>query len=109
MPDQHINGFYVALPETTLFSEQWKNLMPSTRCIFMAMLGKYWRKGDEANGKVRWKQEELVDKTGLSLNTIKRGLNELKEKEWLIVWEPGGRWLDGTTYEVNPIWANGKE
>lgn len=34
---------------------------------------------------------------------------ELIEAEWISVWEPGGRWLDGTTYEMAPEWANGKE
>jgi hypothetical protein len=73
------------------------------------MLLRYKRKGKDANGRVKWKQTELVKESGLSLRTVNRGLSDLKGTGWIAVWEPGGRWLDGTTYEVNPKWANGKE
>ncbi len=46
---------------------------------------------------------------GLSLKTIKRSLQDLKDEGWISVWEPGGRWIEGTTYEMAPEWANGKE
>lgn len=109
MSDQLIKGYYVAIPETTIKSKQWKALTASTRCIYQVMLLRYYRTGKEANGRVKWKQEELVDMTGFSPKTIITSLQTLKEREWLTIWEPGGRWLDGTTYEVNPKWANGKE
>lgn len=109
MPDQNIKGYFVAIPNTTLESEQWRNLTLSTRCVYTTMLIKYWRTGKEANGRVKWKQPELAEKAGLSLRTVITCLQELKEKGWITIWEPGGRWLDGTVYEMNPIWANGKE
>lgn len=109
MPDHYINGYYVAIPETTLSSEQWLNLTPSTRCVYTTMLRKYKRTGSEANGRVKWKQPELAKAVGLSLRTVITCLQELKDEGWISVWEPGGRWLDGTTYEIAPKWANGKE
>jgi hypothetical protein len=109
MSNQLINGYYVGIPETTLCSKQWQSLTPSTRCVYTAMLLKYKRKGKDANGRVKWKQPELAKKAGLSLRTTNTCLQELKDKEWITIWEPGGRWLDGTTYELNPSWANGKE
>lgn len=107
MPNQNINGYFVGLPETMLESKQWRALTPSTRCVYIAMLLKYRRTGKEANGRVKWKQPELAKKTGLSLKTVNSCLQELIENEWIAVWEPGGRWLDGTVYDVDPKWANG--
>jgi len=107
MSDHLINGYYVGLPENTLESKAWRTLTPSTRCVYTAMLLRYKRTGKEANGKVKWKQPELANKTGLSLKTVGTCLQELKDKEWITVWEPGGRWLDGTTYDVNPVYADG--
>ena len=109
MPEQKLIGKFVALPESTLDSKEWKELTSSTRCVYTAMLRKYRRTGKEANGRVKWKQPELAKKAGYSLRTVNTCLQELLEKRWITVWEPGGRWLDGTIYEVEPKWANGKE
>ncbi len=109
MPEQKLIGDWVALPESTLDSEQWKAFTASTCRVYTTMLRKYRRKGENANGRVKWRQDELAKASGLSLNTVKRGLQELKDEGWITIWEPGGRWLDGTTYKMNPKWANGKE
>lgn len=109
MPNQKLIGNFVALPESTLDSEQWKCFTASTRCVYTIMLRKYWHSGPKANGRVKWRQDELSQAAGVSLKTIKRSLNDLRDKDWITVWEPGGRWLDGTTYTMNPKWANGKE
>jgi len=109
MPDQKLVGNYVALPDSTTDSEQWKSFTPSTRCVYTTMLKKYRHAGQKANGRVKWKQDELAKVAGLSLKTIKRSLQDLKDANWISVWEPGGRWLDGTTYEMKPKWANGEE
>lgn len=108
MPEQKLVGDFVALPESTLDSKQWKDFTASTCRVYTTMLRKYRRWGPDANGRVRWRQDELAEAAGVSLKTIKRSLNDLKDEKWITVWEPGGRWLDGTTYEVNPLWANGK-
>ena len=107
MPDHLVNGYYVAIPEKTLESKAWKLLTPSTRCVYTTMLLRYKRTGSESNGRVKWKQPKLAEESGLSLKTVNTCLQELKDKGWIEVWEPGGRWLDGTTYEVNPIYADG--
>lgn len=108
MLEQKLIGKFVALPESTLDSKQWKELTSSTCRAYTAMLTKYKRTGKEANGRVKWKQPELAKKAGYSLKTTNTCLQELKDKGWITVWEPGGRWLDGTTYEVEPKWANGE-
>ena len=110
MPDHRIakDKFYVALPEDTILSKAWHALTPSTRCLYLAMLTRYMRVGPKANGRVKWKQPELVEKTGLSLRTVITCLQELKDEDWISVWEPGGRWLDGTIYTVNPKYADGE-
>lgn len=102
-----IKGYYVAIPETTLLSKQWRNFTPSTQAVYWTMLLKYMRTGKNANGRVKWKQDELAAATGLSRRTIVTCLQELINKGWTSVWEPGGRWLDGTTYKMNPLWADG--
>ena len=108
MADQLIQGYYVAIPYTTLLSDEWRTLTASTKCVYQAMLLRYIRTGHKASRFVKWKQDELVEITGFSPRTIITSLQTLKDKEWVTVWEPGGRWLDGTVYEVNPLYANGE-
>lgn len=109
MLDQSLNGKFVAIPISTLKSHQWRILTSSAQSVYTIMLTKYIRKGDDANGKVKWKQPELAEAVGLSLRTVNTCLQELGEKGFISVWEPGGRWLDGTTYTIEPEWANGEE
>lgn len=109
MSEQPIYGFFVAIPEKTLQSKQWRALKATTRCVYTTMLLRYRRAGVTAGDLVTWAQTELVETTGFSLSTVIRGLDELKDKEWLWIWEPGGRWAKGTTYRVNPLYANGKD
>ena len=108
MADHLITGYYVAIPQTTLESKEWKALTPSTRCVYHTMLKKYIRKGEGANGRVTWAQVELAEASGLSLRTIGRSTDDLLDKEWLWIDEPGGRWAKGTTYEMNPKYADGQ-
>lgn len=107
MADHSVNGYFVALPETTLDSDEWRSFTASTRCVYETMLLKYKRKGGD--GRVTWRQDELAKVSGFSLNTIKRSISDLIEEKWITVWEPGGRWLDGTTYSMSSLYADGKE
>ena len=109
MPNHLIDGYYVALPETTILSKEWISLTPTTRCMYTTMLTRYDRQGANANGRVTWSQAELAKVTGISLRTIKTCIDELLDKGWMTIWEPGGRWLDGTTYEISSIYADGKD
>lgn len=109
MPEQKLIGNFVALPESTLDSKQWKQFTSSTRAVYTTMLRRYKRKGEGANGRVKWRQDDLAEAAGVSTKTVKRSLSDLKDEGWISVYEPGGRWLDGTEYEMNPKWANGKE
>ena len=108
MAKQPIYGYWVGIPITTLQSKEWRNLQSTSRCVYIAMLMRYYRRGEEADGYVNWTQEELAEATGLSLRTVKTCTKELKEKEWITVWNLGGRWARGTTYAVNPLYANGQ-
>ncbi len=107
MKDHLINGYYVSIPEKTLLSKQWRTFTPSTQAVYWTMLLKYKRTGKDANGRVKWKQEELAEAIGLTSRTVIKCLQVLKDKEWISVWKPGGRWLDGTEYRMNPLWADG--
>jgi len=107
MPDQHINGYYVAIPEKTLQSEQWLMFTPATRCVYWTMMLRYKRTGKDADGRVKWRQDEISQTAGLGLRTVITCLQVLKDRGWISIYEPGGRWLDGTTYDMNPLYANG--
>jgi len=72
------------------------------------MLRKYMRSGEEADGRVQWRQDELAEQAGFTRQTIITCIGKLIEHKWISVWEPGGRWTEGTTYEVEPKWANGQ-
>jgi hypothetical protein len=72
------------------------------------MMTRYKRTGKDANGQVTWSQVELVEATGVSLRTVGTCLDELLDMKWITIWEPGGRWAKGTTYEMNPIYADGQ-
>lgn len=106
MSNHLIQGYYVAIPEDTILSKEWRELTPTTRCVYTTMLTRYDRQGGNANGRVKWTQPEIAEKTGISLKTAFTCLQELREKNWITVWEPGGRWLDGTTYDINSFYAD---
>lgn len=100
-----VKGNFVAIPEKTLLSKKYRELSPSTRIVWEVMLLKYKRTGSE--GRVKWKQGELADTAGLSERTVRDSLHILISKGLIRVWQPGGRWLDGTVYEMDSEWADG--
>ena len=106
MSDHLITGNYVAIPEDTILSTEWTKLTPTTRCVYTTMMAKYRRKGRGADGCVTWSQVELVEATGISLRTINTCIDCLLEKDWMGVYEAGGRWAKGTTYIMNPWYAD---
>ena len=105
--DHFIKGNFVSLPESTLDSVEWKGLTAATRCVYTTMLKRYQRKGDPTDGEVVWSQVELVEQSGIPLRTVNRCILDLREKEWIWVMEPGGRWAKGTTYKINPVYSDG--
>jgi len=107
MPEQPLGKDFVGVPCTTLRSKEWKGLQPTTRCLYITMLIKYRRKGTMSTGKVTWTYDELAKAGGLSRRTVRRAMQELKQKDWVTIWEPGGRWKRDTTYGMNPLFANG--
>lgn len=98
MPEHRINGYYVAIPESTLQSNKWRMLKAYSRVVYQTMGLRYIRTGVNATGTVTWTQEELVEESGLPLCTVQRGTKELKKQGYVVVYEPGGRWQRGTTY-----------
>ena len=109
MQEQKLIGDFVALPESTLDSQQWKAFTASTCRVYTTMLRKYTRWGRNANGRVQWRQDELAKEAGFTRQTVITCIGDLIEAKWISVWEPGGRWIEGTTYEMAPEVANGKE
>jgi len=108
MSDHLIVGKYVSIPEKTLRSKDWRDLKAYSRAVYTTMGLRYMRTGKSADGRVTWTQPELVEQSGLPLRTVQRGVQELRRKEFVSVWEPGGRWQQGTTYEMNPKYMDGK-
>lgn len=106
--DHLIAGNYVSIPEITLQSKEWRSLKAYSRAVYTTMGLRYRRTGKDADGLVTWTQEELVEESGLPLRTVQRGVQELRTKEFVFVWEPGGRWQKGTRYEMNPKYMDGK-
>lgn len=106
MPEHMVNGHFVMLPESTLRSKEWKCLKAYSRAVFTTMALKYDRKN--GNGFVTWKQPELVEETGLPLRTVERGIQELKGKEFITVWQAGSRWGAGTTYKMSSLYMDGE-
>jgi len=109
MADHLIIGDFVAIPETTLQSKQWRKLKAYSRTVYITMGLRYRRTGKRANGRVTWTQPELVEESGLPLRTVQRAVHELRYDDFISVWEPGGRWQKGTTYEMNPQYIDGKQ
>jgi len=107
MADHRINGYYVAIPETTLQSKKWRMLKAYSRIVYLTMGLRYIRTGATATGKVTWTQKELVDESGLPLRTVQRGVKELRKDGFVVVYEPGGRWQRGTTYQMISKYMDG--
>lgn len=108
MQSQPITGNFVAIPERTLRSKEWRSMSPSVRVTYQTMMLKYIRKGQQANGEVTWSQPELAKEAGVSVRTVKTSLAELRAKDWIEIKQIGCRWTPGTTYRMLPLYANGK-
>lgn len=87
----------VCIPIATIQSDRWRQLQPSTRCVFLAMLSK---KESDSN-RVEWPSDALANLAKVSLNTVARAIEELCEQGFVEVITKGGRWKSGTVYEVN--------
>jgi len=105
MSDHLINGDFVAIPLKTLQSKKWRTLKGYSRSAYMTMATKYIRKG--GNGRVKWSHEDLIAESGIPSTTLKRGVKELKQQEFISVWMPGGRWHKETEYLMNPKFIDG--
>ena len=89
--------YYVAIPISTILSEQWKDLQPSTRCVFQTMLTRC----DMDSLHALWNNEDIAEESGLSSATIGRGISVLCSEGFVRVVKQGGRWRDKTEYEFN--------
>lgn len=101
MPDQIIQDDFVAIPVSTLSSEQWKQFQPSTRCVFWAMLMNGWSE----TGQVEWTNDELAEEAGFSRKTVARAIEDLCDEKFIWVADKGGRWKK-TTYDLNMEYLN---
>lgn len=105
MADHLINGEFVAIPLKTLQSKQWRGLKPYSKVLFITMGLKYKRKG--GNGRVKWSQRELIKATGIPRSTVCDGMRQLKQRQFISVWSPGGRWQDAAEYEMSSLYMDG--
>ncbi len=106
MPDHYINGDFVAIPLKTLKSRNWRDLKGYSQSVYTTMATRYRRKG--GSGRVKWSHQDLVKESGKPSSTVKRGVKQLKEKGFISVWMPGGRWHSETEYEMVSKWIDGE-
>lgn len=88
---------YVAIPISTLLSEEWKVLQATSRCVFLAMISRY----QEDSARVAWSSEDLALASGVSLRTIRRCIWDLRTDGFISILNQGGRWRSETEYELN--------
>jgi hypothetical protein len=93
------NGWqYIKLPRQTLFSNEWADLAPSSKIIYIQMKGKYNAKN---NGQIRLYYSELRKIKGLSgSRTIAKAFQELENKEWIRRIKLGGIYGRANEYEL---------
>ena len=105
MSDHYINGEFVAIPEKTRRSRSWRSSKAYSRVVYITMALNYRRKN--GNGRVKWSHEDLVAESGIPSTTLKRGIKELKQKGFISIWMPGGRWHKETEYEMASEYIDG--
>lgn len=95
------NGF-VVIPDDTIRSNQFKELTPGSRCVYIAMLTDFIRdKEDNPNNELTISHDKIEELSGLSHCTIVRAMKELKDKQFIKVKQHGGFRRHISTYVVN--------
>jgi hypothetical protein len=84
--DKVKSGGIVIIPKDTLKCAKYKQLPPSSKLVFIALMTEWWRSKEEnPNNEVRISQQTIKDLTGLSVTTIWRGMNSLKSSGFVEV------------------------
>ena len=102
--DRVKTGGVVVIPKDTLRCDIYRALPPAAKLVFIAMMTEWWRSKDKnPNNEVTISQITIKGLTGLSVTTIWRGINALKNNKFLEV-KPehqGGLERNTTTYTLN--------
>jgi len=89
---------YIKLPRSLIFSDEWKDLSPSAKIIYIQLKGKY---NTNNNGTIRLCYCELRKVRGFSgSRTISRGFQELEAKGWIRRVKIGGMYGRPNEYEL---------
>jgi hypothetical protein len=89
---------FVMLPRQMLRSEEWKDLSPAAKILYVHLKGKY---NGNNNGAIRLYYSELKGVKGVSSpNTASKAFQELEKKEWITRTEIGGLYRHVNEYKL---------
>ncbi len=89
---------FVMLPRKMLRSQEWKNLGPAAKILYIHLKGKY---NGNNNGEIRLYYSELKGIQGLlSPSTVSKAFKELEEEGWIKRTQLGGFYRCINEYEL---------
>lgn len=88
----------IKIPCSLLTNKQFVSLLPSSRLVYITMKIKL---GLDSL-LVQWSHKKLAELTDMSRHTVVSSTQELIDHNFITVIKPGGRWVEGTTYRMNP-------
>jgi hypothetical protein len=89
---------FVMLPRKTLRGEEWRELSPRAKILYIHLKGKY---NGQNNGHIQLHYSELYGIKGLSSpSTISKAFTELEQKEWIRRTKYGGLYRYACEYEL---------
>ena len=97
-----IEGGFVVIPKRTIKCEQYNKLKSFSKAVFTAILTEFIRdKSIIPDNFVKITHNQMENISGISHTSVVRAVKELKVKNFMKVYEPGG--LEGrpTTFQLN--------
>jgi len=89
---------FVMLPRKMIRSQEWKNLGPAAKILYIHLKGKY---NGHNNGEIRLYYSELKGIQGLlSPSTVSKAFKELEEEGWIKRTKLGGLYRTINEYEL---------